>query len=1228
MRKTLRNLALATTLLVCGASSWAADLVQKNAFAYDIRVDKSEVRKPVVTYKLNGLASAVTVKALVDGEVIATAKGTTDETNTVIVDIPEAAFGDIKFEVDVTTQKTVTTPTKLSTSYSFYTPMGVAVNNSTESPTFGQIIVSEFNAHANSTRHSSTGGGGRGNALYAFDPQLQPIKNTQANGAYGFSGGLDMATQGEFARVRFSNDGRLFMYSYDAKEGCGVYEFKTNGVNAGDANQLNTQATKAISVTKPTAGNRAADSNTTFDVWGSGNDLRIGLLQLGKTDATYGSVTLHLYDFGTKTTWTGNPTATLASVYLNSNGTFLNTVIRTQYINCGWDADGNGFNVIHRVTDPKSTDEAIIHFNTADLAATSKSDWQSSSNYPSYFKDVVAAAYNADGTLLATYKNTKDLTTDTTYPCTIYKVSKNAQGVPQYSVYATFKDSGATGTDLAFDYANNLYLVNRSGEYVHCWQLPHLTGGVVTVPAPSSQGYYLEKIETPKLYVIGEFQDWDIENPVELEQDLQGEYVYTFPNVANKGAEKGFKLSFAKGSWEAFNAGAIGYSNDGCTILGGHSQQLYANDNNNNTGNLAAPCAGDWTITVNEDNLLTLTGKPTDLPQYIYVKGDMTDWEGDENYKIVFEGNFASPVMTDNGEYKYTATFNDFSGDFKISGNLYDWDGINYGPKGGNTNVTLGTTMEATYGSLGNFVLGNQIFAGAKIDFYYNPVQGKSSWMNFSGKARNHYAYNLEHYLTDDGNSRTFVFKSTGAADKAIIHFTRRSEDEPLRALANEDDNIDFDEVDDWGNSINNRKYEVSDIQKGENVVVIPITFFPKYNYNWSVEIPATINEDVVTDAINVGGGRAAVACFTDPNYPNVYGYTVIGRSSNTGIDIYDASGKKVASELFANNSVMGGVDPGMAESTATPSDATTQGNRVLFSNQATSANGVVGLDIDQVLNGVTEPYAVYNANDIRTVGILGNGDETNMVVFNKKINTYGQLQYNNIGTKKITNNTFTTLDAVTTTQLQNARVFVASTDKGFFFSQHRGDGMGTSGLNGLGFVSFPDYKYVWNISTYKADYPTMLPTSTGGVAVNHEQNLLAVSTYTGIYLFDLSFNEDGTPNIGTAAKKIISYPFGGGASVSTAMDMKFDAVGNLHVISQTYGYFRVLFAKTETAAPEVMAITDGITSGVEGITPETIVEGDAVYYNLNGVRIESDRLTPGVYVKVVGGKSTKVVVR
>lgn len=60
------------------------------------------------------------------------------------------------------------------------------------------------------------------------------------------------------------------------------------------------------------------------------------------------------------------------------------------------------------------------------------------------------------------------------------------------------------------------------------------------------------------------------------------------------------------------------------------------------------------------------------------------------------------------------------------------------------------------------------------------------------------------------------------------------------------------------------------------------------------------------------------------------------------------------------------------------------------------------------------------------------------------------------------------------------------------------------------------------------------------------------------------------------------------------------------------------------------LELPDEALTGMSGITNAELSEnaGDAVYYNLSGIRTEGDRLTPGIYIKVADGKSSKIMVK
>jgi hypothetical protein len=55
------------------------------------------------------------------------------------------------------------------------------------------------------------------------------------------------------------------------------------------------------------------------------------------------------------------------------------------------------------------------------------------------------------------------------------------------------------------------------------------------------------------------------------------------------------------------------------------------------------------------------------------------------------------------------------------------------------------------------------------------------------------------------------------------------------------------------------------------------------------------------------------------------------------------------------------------------------------------------------------------------------------------------------------------------------------------------------------------------------------------------------------------------------------------------------------------------------------LPVTVTASTGVANIDVEN---GEAIFYNLQGMRVNKDRMVPGVYIMSVGGKTSKVLVR
>ena len=95
---------------------------------------------------------------------------------------------------------------------------------------------------------------------------------------------------------------------------------------------------------------------------------------------------------------------------------------------------------------------------------------------------------------------------------------------------------------------------------------------------------------------------------------------------------------------------------------------------------------------------------------------------------------------------------------------------------------------------------------------------------------------------------------------------------------------------------------------------------------------------------------------------------------------------------------------------------------------------------------------------------------------------------------------------------------------------------------------------------------------------------------------------------------------------------LKFDIGNNIHAyLRENGGYYAFSLPSeapvTRVAAKSIYEVT-GSNSGVEEVSVEAEEVVAPVYYNLNGVRVNAENLTPGIYVKVVGEKATKVIVK
>lgn len=406
-------------------------------------------------------------------------------------------------------------------------------------------------------------------------------------------------------------------------------------------------------------------------------------------------------------------------------------------------------------------------------------------------------------------------------------------------------------------------------------------------------------------------------------------------------------------------------------------------------------------------------------------------------------------------------------------------------------------------------------------------------------------------------------------------------------------------------------------------------------SYNWAVQITGNEVIQTVEPMGSIGGGRGAVVTFTNPEYDS-FGRLLIGRTKNSGFDIYDPVGKKIADAIHFQNAPMGGANA----NTSSPARGVEHGDVALVASWGDTSCGVVAVN---AVDFAAEPYSVFEgelngvgANVLNgvavgsgtpCVGLMGKGEDTQMFTFDEDI-LKNNIAGWTLGTAKTVgvapeNIGFGGL-------LANQNVSMWGCEQGLFVGQNRVDGMQV-GIPGFALLAKDGdtWEKVCEASDYGEGFVApegwgekFLESASGGIAINPAGDIFACTTYTGVNFYLISWDDNGKPAFEPYAKVDLYASDGGGCAVG------FDYANNFYIDNPTNGLFRVTLAEKEpvVTTPAKKAYTLTKQSGVDNIAVDNMA-GEAVYYNLNGVRVNGE-LTPGLYIKSVNGKATKVVVK
>ena len=189
------------------------------------------------------------------------------------------------------------------------------------------------------------------------------------------------------------------------------------------------------------------------------------------------------------------------------------------------------------------------------------------------------------------------------------------------------------------------------------------------------------------IYILGDMANWDRTNPTAMAWDSVNEvYTYTFTSTA-----AATYFCFADGTQTAEEAAA---DNEWTTFNSTYRWAIAEGDQEYNLNWLDTPeqlqktngtiilPAGEWTISVTADMIMTITGEATPVENKYYIIGNMTNWNVDENYKMTAVDG------ADTEEYQFTMDLTT-SSEFKVvkvEGETKTWypDGSdnNYGQNG------------------------------------------------------------------------------------------------------------------------------------------------------------------------------------------------------------------------------------------------------------------------------------------------------------------------------------------------------------------------------------------------------------------------------------------------------------------------------------------------------------------------------------------------------------------
>ena len=374
----------------------------------------------------------------------------------------------------------------------YYLPQDVIVDNNFESPFFGRVYVSESTNGAGDGASFATKNQTRG--LYIYNPDFTFV-NGDSIALHGFDGGIGgnaEARQG-FKRLAIDKDGYVYVASRDATNK-GIYRMDPADPSAPFVQILSaTETVDAIEIV----------GNHLYTIEGIG----------------VGVGTLNKYALA-------NPLgAPIATIGQDSLIHFVNgdCAARDDHRGGFWMINYRGqldaYNLVAHLN-ANGTPDCILGQGHNDSLITSSYRGTIAVNPAG---DMIAISTNGHGVICSV---AYDQTTGVPTLTKLHEIATplNATGVP-----------GANVDGVAFDVANNFYMVCATRETMQVFPMPKTDNSFVT-PAPSASKIYIGvPIPVQHMYLIGDNTGWNPTQGIEMTctADNVFEGVFTFSNDTN-----------------------------------------------------------------------------------------------------------------------------------------------------------------------------------------------------------------------------------------------------------------------------------------------------------------------------------------------------------------------------------------------------------------------------------------------------------------------------------------------------------------------------------------------------------------------------------------------------------------------------------------------------------------------------------------------------------------------